>query len=210
MTQIDVTANELSARFLNVHESQAVFRLLLDSLSRPGEVFHLPAELVGRIPPVEIPLLAVLGYDTPFSVIDGDATCEQLISRATSGRIVPYDEAAYICVLNPLNSLLPLGFSLGTALRPDFAAQVVVQISGIFTAATEETSTFVISGPGVETVNHVACTGVQEGQLNFLLQRIWSAPRGTDLWLVGVDGSLVGVPRTSEVTPGAHWDKENN
>ena len=87
MTDARVDAAELGARFLTVHESQAVFRLLLESVSRPGTVLRFPSELVKRIPAVEIPLLALLGYNTPFALIGADSSREVLISRVTSGVI---------------------------------------------------------------------------------------------------------------------------
>jgi len=204
-TQID--AAELSARFLDLHESQIVFRLLLDALSQPGTIFHLPAELVTRIPVVEIPLLALLGYDTPFALVEANTSREQLIARATSGRISDPSVAGYLGVCDPRSELLPMGFSLGTPMRPDTAAQVSVQVSGIFTAATESTATLLISGPGVESVNHVMCDGAASGELEFLLRRDWTAPRGLDMWIVGVDGSFIGIPRTSRISAGPSWNK---
>jgi len=92
-------------------------------------------------------------------------------------------------------------------MRPDAAAQVSVQVSGIFTAATESTATLLISGPGVESVNHVMSDGAASGELEFLLRRDWTAPRGLDLWIVGVDGSFIGIPRTSRVSAGPSWNK---
>lgn len=207
MSDTQIEAAELSARFLDLHESQTVFRLLLDALSQPGTVFHLPAELVTRIPVVEIPLLALLGYDTPFALVGADTSREQLIARATSGRITDSTTAGYLGVCDSRTELLPMGFCLGTPMRPDTAAQVSVQVSGIFTAATESTATLHISGPGVESVNHVICDGAATGELEFLLRRDWTAPRGLDMWIIGVDGSFIGIPRTSRITTGPSWNK---
>ena len=207
MSDTQIEATELSARFLDLHESQIVFRLLLDALSQPGKVFHLPAELVARIPVVEVPLLALLGYDTPFAFLAADASREQLIARATSGRIVEPAVAAYLGVPDSRTELLPMGLCLGTPMRPDSAAQVSVQVNGIFTSATESTATLHISGPGVETTNHVTCDGATTGELEFLLRRDWTAPRGLDLWVIGVDGSFIGIPRTSRISAGPSWNK---
>jgi len=207
MSDPHIGAAELSARFLDLHESQIVFRLLLDALSQPGKIFHLPAELVARIPVVEIPLLGLLGYDTPFALIGADTSREQLIARATSGRITDSTTAGYLGVCDSRTELLPMGFCLGTPMRPDTAAQVSVQVSGIFTAATESTATLHISGPGVESVNHVGCDGTTTGELEFLLRRDWTAPRGLDMWIIGVDGSFIGIPRTSRITTGPSWNK---
>ena len=207
MSDTQIEAAELSARFLDLHESQTVFRLLLDALSQPGRVFRLPADLVARIPVVEVPLLALLGYDTPFAFLAADATREQLIARATSGRIVEPAVAAYLGVPDSRTELLPMGLCLGTPMRPDSAAQVSVQVNGIFTSATESTATLHISGPGVETTNHVTCDGATTGELEFLLRRDWTAPRGLDLWVIGVDGSFIGIPRTSRISAGPSWNK---
>ena len=207
MSDTQIEAAELSARLLDLHESQTVFRLLLDALSQPGKVFRLPADLVARIPVVEVPLLALLGYDTPFALLAADASREQLIARATSGRIVEPAVAAYLGVPDSRTELLPMGLCLGTPMRPDSAAQVSVQVNGIFTSATESTATLHISGPGVETTNHVTCDGATTGELEFLLRRDWTAPRGLDLWVIGVDGSFIGIPRTSRISAGPSWNK---
>jgi len=198
MTDVRVDAAELGARFLTVHESQAVFRLLLESVSRPGTVLQFPSELVERIPAVEIPLLALLGYNTPFALIGADNSREVLISRVTSGVISSPENAAYVGVLDAHSPLLPLGLSLGTPMRPDFAAQVSVQMSGTFTP-TATASTLTVSGPGVEFENHVSYNGGSIDELSFLARRNWKAPCGLDLWLVGSDGSFIGISRTSTV-----------
>jgi len=207
MSDTQIEAAELGARFLDLHESQIVFRLLLDALSQPGKVFHLPAELVARIPVVEIPLLALLGYDTPFALVGADASRENLIARATSGRITDATVATYIGVSDSQTELLPMGFCLGTPMRPDSAAQVSVQVNGIFTSTEEPAATLHISGPGVESVNHVICDGVTAGELEFLRRRDWTAPHGIDMWIIGVDGSFIGIPRTSHVVAGPSWNK---
>lgn len=207
MSDTQIEAAELSARFLDLHESQTVFRLLLDALSQPGKVFHLPAELVARIPVVEVPLLALLGYDTPFSLVSDQSSREHLIARATSGRIVEPAVAAYVGVCDSRIDLLPMGFCLGTPMRPDTAAQVSVQVNGIFTSATESTASLHVRGPGVETTNHVSCDGATTGELEFLLRRDWTAPRGLDMWIIGVDGSFIGIPRTSRISAGPSWNK---
>ncbi len=207
MSDTQIEAAELSARFLDLHESQTVFRLLLDALSQPGKVFHLPAELVTRIPVVEVPILALLGYDTPFALVAADSSREQLIARATSGRIVEPAVAAYVGVCDSRTEFLPMGLCLGTPMRPDSAAQVSVQVNGIFASATESTASLHISGPGVETTNFVSFDGATPSELDFLLRRDWSAPRGLDMWIIGVDGSFIGIPRTSHVSAGPSWNK---
>ena len=207
MSDTHIEAAELSARFLDIHESQIVFRLLLDALSQPGKIFHLPAELVTRIPVVEIPLLALLGYDTPFALVGADTSREQLVARATSGRVTDPTAAGYLGVCDPRTELLPMSFCLGTPMRPDTAAQVSVQVNGIFSSATEPNATLLVSGPGVESVNHVLCDGANTGELEFLLRRDWTAPRGLDMWIIGVDGSFIGIPRTSRVSAGPSWNK---
>jgi alpha-D-ribose 1-methylphosphonate 5-triphosphate synthase subunit PhnH len=207
MSDTHIEAAELSARFLDLHESQIVFRLLLDALSQPGKIFHLPAELVARIPVVEIPLLALLGYDTPFALVGADTSREQLVARATSGRVTDPTAAGYLGVCDPRTELFPMGFCLGTPMRPDTAAQVSVQVNGIFASATESTATLHVSGPGVESANHVRCDGITTGELEFLLRRDWTAPRGLDMWIIGVDGSFIGIPRTSRITTGPSWNK---
>jgi alpha-D-ribose 1-methylphosphonate 5-triphosphate synthase subunit PhnH len=207
MGSAPLEATELSARFLNVHDSQNVFRLLLDALSRPGIIQQFPSELLSRISPVEIPLLALLGYNTSFALVGADESRSQLIERATSGRTEAPETASYVAVFDSKNALLPMGFNMGSPMRPDSAAQVSVLINGTLQTADSQTSTFEMTGPGIEEIHHIAVKECPTSELEFLFRRDWSAPRGIDMWLVGSDGSFIGIPRTSRIQRGTAWSK---
>jgi len=207
MTSTPLAAAELSARFLNVHDSQNVFRLLMDALSRPGIIQHFPSELISRISPVEIPLLALLGYNTSFALVGADESRTQLMERATSGRPEAPELASYVAVFDSENPLLPMGLCMGSPMRPDFAAQVSVQIKGTLRTAESNSSTFEMTGPGIEEIHHIAVDESATSELEFLFRRDWSAPRGIDMWLIGSDGSFIGIPRTSRIQRGTAWNK---
>lgn len=188
---------------LNVHESQGVFRTLLDALSQPGTIHHLPQSVAQRFVPALAPLAALVSHDVPFSICEGESVGTSIaVERATFGRSVDPEFAAYIAVLS---GHFPDASTIrrGSPHRPDGGCQISYQISGRLVPGGIGAATFTIAGPGVPTVRSISIewTTDELSSLQSLLNaRSDSKPMGFDIWLVDDIGQVVGIPRTSNVT----------
>ena len=82
---------------LDVYESQEVFRTLLDALSQPGTIHHLPQTVAQRFVPALAPLAALVSHDVPFSICGGESAASSIaVERATFGRSVDPDFSVFI------------------------------------------------------------------------------------------------------------------
>lgn len=188
---------------LNVHESQGVFRTLLDALSQPGTIHHLPQTVAQRFVPALAPLAALVSHDVPFSICGAPSVETSIaVERATFGRSVDPEFASYIAALAghaPTASLI----RRGSPQRPDGGCQLSYQISGRLVTSTTEAFTFSITGPGVPTVRRISIEWASNELSS--LQQLFEArndfrPMGFDIWLVDDFGQVVGIPRTSNIT----------
>ena len=188
---------------LNVHESQEVFRTLLDALSQPGTIHHLPQTVSHRFTPVLAPLAALVSHDVPFSICGGESVATSIaVERATFGRSVEPEFAAFIAALS---GHVPDASTIrrGSPHRPDGGCQISYQISGRLVPGTTRESIFSIAGPGVPTVRNVSvewATDELSSLQELLGARSDSWPMGFDIWLVDDFGQVVGIPRTSNIT----------
>lgn len=188
---------------LNVHESQGVFRTLLDALSQPGTIHHLPQTVAQRFIPALAPLAALVSHDVPFSICGAPSVKTSLaVERATFGRSVDPEFASYIAALA---GHVPDAGSIrrGSAHRPDGGCQISYQISGRLVPGTTGESIFSIAGPGVPTVRSISIEWASHELSS--LQQLFEArddfrPMGFDIWLVDDFGQVVGIPRTSNIT----------
>jgi alpha-D-ribose 1-methylphosphonate 5-triphosphate synthase subunit PhnH len=187
----------------DVHESQALFRLLLDSLSRPGSIFELPQWVGTRTIPALVPLIALVSHDVPFAIVGAsDTGLDEAIARATAGRLAPVRDAAYVALLGPASSDLS-EIKMGSPQRPDHAAQVGLQVNGSMAQSAAADATFSLRGPGVAGVRHVRFEGDTDSVRlldSVLAVRPAQPPCGFDLWIFDTSGHVIGVPRTSLVT----------
>lgn len=188
---------------LKVHESQEVFKTLLDALSQPGTIHHLPQTVSHRFTPALAPLAALVSHDVPFSICGGESVATSIaVERATFGRCVDPEFAAYIVALT---GHVPVASTIrrGSPHRPDGGCQISYQISGRLVASATEASTFSITGPGVPTVRSLSvewATDELSSLQSLLTARSDSWPMGFDIWLVDDFGQVVGIPRTSNIT----------
>jgi phosphonate C-P lyase system protein PhnH len=188
---------------LDVYESQEVFRTLLDALSQPGTIHHLPQAVAHRFVPALAPLAALVSHDVPFAICGVESVATSIaVERATFGRSVDPELAIFIAALSG-NTPEARTIKRGSPHRPDGGCQISYQISGRLIPGTTEQSTFSIAGPGVPTVRTISVEWATD-QLSSLQQlldaRSDSWPMGFDIWLVDDFGQVVGIPRTSNIT----------
>jgi alpha-D-ribose 1-methylphosphonate 5-triphosphate synthase subunit PhnH len=189
-----------------VHDTQAVFRTLLDALARPGRVGVIETAL----PAAEVAndangseraglaafasLLALSDYATPVWLAQPDAALAAALRfHADAPLAATASEAAFIYVhdaatLPPLDS-----FAIGTPESPELSATVFVRVDS-FTGGAPIT----LRGPGIENTHTIEPVGLPE--------RFWQEraalgslfPCGIDFYLV-CGAQLVGLPRTTSV-----------
>jgi phosphonate C-P lyase system protein PhnH len=194
----------LSNAFLDVHESQHVFTILLNSLSNPGTIYFIDQAIWERTDGCAVPLLALLGHETPFCVLgEHSEELTAIVQHVTTGRPSSLKDARYIAMPHTITSEDFAEISVGSDLRPDSATQISVYCSGRFSTSASSSikgTSVRLSGPGVNGESELTFEHIDSVVLASLLNRKNAFPRGHDFWFCNSEGQVVAIPRSTTVT----------
>jgi len=185
-----------------VHDTQAVFRTLLDALARPGTIGTIETRLPaadGNDPAraglaAFASLLALCDYATPVWLAQPDAALAAALSFHADAPFAATSADASFAYVHDAAALPPLdAFQCGTPESPETSATVLVRVDALTGGAP-----LTLSGPGIDGTRTIAPVGLPE--------RFWSGraalaplfPCGPDFYLV-CGASLIGLPRTTLV-----------
>lgn len=181
-----------------VHDTQAVFRTLLDALSRPGTIGVvenvLPAVRATRADLAAFAaLLALCDYATPVWLAQTDTALGSALRFHTGAPQVNDPAEAAFAYIHDAATLPPLEtFALGAAESPEQAVTLLIRVDSLTGGAP-----IVLSGPGIQHTATIAPVGLPE---HFWRERAALAPLspcGVDCYLVCGD-TLIGLPRTTQ------------
>jgi alpha-D-ribose 1-methylphosphonate 5-triphosphate synthase subunit PhnH len=178
---------------LNPLTSQAVFRVLLESLARPGRVFQLPAES-GEVGPGIVPLaLAVVGSKV---AVAGAPDWQARICRATGASPTGVVEASLVAIYGTAEAEMVSRLRRGSAEAPEEGAKVGLAC-GTLTEGGPGDTTIELSGPGVPGRTLLGVNGVGREVFDALRAANAMFPAGVDVWLVDERGRVAGLPRSA-------------
>lgn len=181
-----------------VHDTQAVFRTLLDALSRPGTVGVIENVLPeGRATRTELApfaaLLALCDYATPVWLAQPDTALGSALRFHTGAPLVDEPGQAAFAYIHDAGALPPLErFALGAAESPEQSVTLLIRVDALTGGAP-----IVLSGPGIQHTATIAPVGLPE---HFWRERAALAPLfpcGVDCYLV-CGARLIGLPRTTQ------------
>jgi alpha-D-ribose 1-methylphosphonate 5-triphosphate synthase subunit PhnH len=128
--------------------TQAVFRVTLDALARPGTVRRLPTAevepLAGHVPAALLPLLALADLSTRVCVVgdeagpggDGGALAalNEIVRVATNAPRSALEDARLVAALRPLGPAELASLRVGTAAAPEDGALACLAVTGVAAA----------------------------------------------------------------------------
>lgn len=183
-----------------VHQTQKVFRKLLEALSRPGDIQILQPSNHQRtgisFQTMDV-LLTLLDGEVSFHLVGEDLNTEAEIELLTMSAPKAIEEADFIIV--------PLGadpglvcrelakVKNGTFLEPDAAATVIIECQEIDSAKQ-----FRLSGPGIKTETNLSVTNA-EVWMRIRKAKNEEYPLGIDIFCIDQMNHLVGLPRTAKI-----------
>jgi alpha-D-ribose 1-methylphosphonate 5-triphosphate synthase subunit PhnH len=183
--------------------SQAVFRVLLESLARPGRVMALPAPVPGGGPGAEagrevgpgvVPLaLAVIGSKV---AVMGAPSWQARICRATGASSADLAEASLVAIYGTADPRAVSRLRRGSAVAPEDGAKVGLACGALTEGGPGET-VLELSGPGVPGRTRLGVDGVDREVFDALRAANAMFPAGVDVWLVDERGQVAGLPRST-------------
>jgi alpha-D-ribose 1-methylphosphonate 5-triphosphate synthase subunit PhnH len=176
--------------------SQAVFRVLLESLARPGRIYQLPEVSGGRGPepgPGIVPLaLAVIGSKV---AILGEPAWQARVCRATGALPADVSEASLVAIYGRADAHTVSRLRRGSAAVPEEGAKVGLAC-GSLTAGGPGEVTVELSGAGVPGRMRLGVDGLGREVFGALRSANATFPAGVDVWLVDDGGQVAGLPRS--------------
>ena len=209
-TDLRQYAAKVAACRFNALESQAVFKLMLEALSRPGLIGHFPSEIQHRLPCVLAPVIVLADVETRIHIAQtSQFNWESALISATGARPSVISTADLIAI--PLEAAELISQVLesaprGTALAPEYGARVIIGVRRIYSDEVEPTINesshglkLRLSGPGIKDERIVWVDGISLQDFQTLQRSNAHFPSGIDVWMTTDNGQILGLPRSTQI-----------
>lgn len=177
------------------HDSQRLFRAVLDAFSHPGRIVALPQPpdgVGGLSAAASAFLLTLVDRETPLWLAPAfrTAVVQDFLRFHTGAPIVTREADALFAVVTPDRTPLLDGFALGSDPYPDRSATLVVELPSLAGGPERR-----LRGPGIDGSTTLAVVGLPE---SFAME--WAAnhalfPCGVDL-VFAAGSQLLALPRS--------------
>lgn len=185
-----------------VFDAQRHFRVLLDSMARPGKINILEdvtletphglgkaAALVG---------LALLDAEATFWVESNNIA--EYFNLNTGSFLTEVNKADFLFmnIETDLNQIEAV--KIGTLQYPEQGATLVIQVENVSNAMLENGVVIELRGPGVKEVNTICIKGVTTNLLEWIQSKNEEFPLGVDLIFTDYHNNITCIPRSNQIT----------
>jgi alpha-D-ribose 1-methylphosphonate 5-triphosphate synthase subunit PhnH len=195
--------------FDDVFDSQAVFRGLLDALSRPGRIVTLPPRGYpgaprGFCPPALSVLKTLCDHRVSFCIGSGIRTPEwvRYLEQNLATRHESVEKADYVLLDGRMYDHDVLLMNRGLPEFPEAGATALLCVDRLAEGRAESGSPSLhlsLCGPGVNGSAILTAVGLDSRYQEARAEANRLYPVGIDMFLVDPDGRLAGIPRTTVV-----------
>lgn len=212
---IELEARRLPAKVaackFDALESQAIFKLMLDTTSQPGLIADLPRRIVDRIPSSLALLVVLADVETRVHVIDTPTSVwAEAVTGATGARPSRVEDADLIAVPVDASDQLTSIFTLahpGSAFSPESGARLMIGVNDIRSHGVSDSAgvQLVVRGPGVDGERVLCIDGLTEADVAAWCTTNSRFPAGVDVWFTTDEGRITAIPRSSRLDIVATW-----
>jgi alpha-D-ribose 1-methylphosphonate 5-triphosphate synthase subunit PhnH len=184
-----------------VFDAQEHYRLLLDSLSRPGKINTIPFLEIQQPAAINnagaLIAFSLLNTDATFHAI-GETAVSDFIALHTSAKIAALQQADFIFIPGTQDVAFIAELKTGTLSYPEDSATIVADVLEISDSPISGALKITLKGPGILGVNIVYVNGLNPAILDELKERNLEFPLGIDLFLTDRDNRVIGIPRSND------------
>jgi alpha-D-ribose 1-methylphosphonate 5-triphosphate synthase subunit PhnH len=183
-----------------VRETQLTFRVLLDTMARPGTVRQLPVAAEGAPvnPWLAATLLTLLDHEVGLAVepFAGAEAIELYVRQRTAARPTTAEQADFVVVSwDTVDSSLPLRLRAGTLEYPNDSATLLILVPPLGETSGLRLN---LAGPGVPA-GYTAWVGGLSPALFAARDEAAEYPCGIDLLLIDPSGQVLALPRSTAI-----------
>jgi len=180
------------------HDSQRVFRAVLDAFSHPGRIIAVPAETEtpGALSVAATAfLLTLVDRETPLWLAPDldSAEVRDFVRFHTGAAIVPDTTAAIFALVTPARQPMLDGFAIGTDPYPDRSATLVIQVPALRGGPIRT-----LRGPGVDGSETAGIAGLADSFWSEWAANRVLFPCGVDV-VFAAGSELLALPRSIAV-----------
>lgn len=199
-----------------VHDLQSIYRKMLDSTSRPGQLSDLRKEAAlleaegqnGCTASLLLLALTLFDQEVTFKVFSAQADAvSKTINQLTYAQPTETEQADYLLILQDaeIGSLEEAIHKAkpGTLKNPHVSATIIVETGSVTTGET-----LLLKGPGIQTMES-ACVDLKGNWLESRQDKNKEFPLGIDMMVIDQNHQLLSLPRTTQISRNrvvVEWD----
>lgn len=183
-----------------VHDGQALFRAVMDALSRPGRVRALATHLSPPAPLTpELAAIALTLVDAETPVwLDAPLRAEPEVAaflrfHSAAPLTEAPDRAAFALIADPAHCPPLDSFAQGSLAYPDTSTTLILAVESL-----SDTAGPVFAGPGIQGTARVAARPLPADWPAQMIANHAGFPMGVDLLFVA-PGRIAGLPRSARL-----------
>jgi len=185
-----------------VFDAQTHYRILLDSMARPGKINLLKAASVSSREGINhasvLVAFTLLNADTSFCVLGSDRNdISRYLLINTSSHPVPYPTADFIFLSGNREGKEIGEVKTGTLPYPEEGATLVIDTEEISDHPLDGSVEFTLKGPGVEGEKKIYVRGLNMELPEAVKEQNLEFPLGIDMILTDKDHRLICIPRSN-------------
>ena len=186
-----------------VFDAQEQFRLILDSMSRPGKINVLPDMDIE--PPAGLNkggaliAFALLNTDVTFYAHGkNDEEITGYIALNTTAGPVSVHEADFIFINGLHGAVVISEAKVGNLLYPEESATFVIDVDAISHQPIDGALLLKLKGPGIKNEERVYIKGIHADLIEAVTELNTEFPLGIDMILTDVQNNLLCIPRSNQ------------
>ncbi len=188
-----------------IFDAQEHFRLILDSMARPGKINVIPnldIQMVDGINKASALIgFSLLNTDASFCAIgELSYTIEKFITLHTAAKIESLQNADFVFVKGSQSDQFIADLKIGTLPYPEDSATIVLDVLNISTEEIADSLQLNLKGPGIKTVETVYVTGLNHAIMDAVKEQNFEFPLGIDLMLTDKENNMICIPRSNDFT----------
>lgn len=185
--------------------TQALFRTLLDCMSRPGKIGKMAPSNgvleIGLDPCVVSVALTLLDQEVSFHIVHDNGASSSMLQVYTMARMAPMEQCDFV-FLQGTDAVDIRSLKRGILTYPDESATVVCSVKRLSAAATRSpgTTRLTLSGPGIKDKCQLCIDGIDQQLMSCWQTANQEYPLGIDWIFVDVEGNVCCIPRSTQFT----------
>lgn len=191
----------IEAQFDKVFDTQHIYRLLIDAMSRPGKINMLPSTIC-LTPPSALQKAAaavaftMLDHETGFCCLSSRHDVSDYIAINTGAAVQSVDAAEFIIFAGSSYAEISSA-CCGSLLSPEQGATLIIMVDRISNA--DGVLRLQLSGPGVKDSCDLFINGLEQKNLEIISQLNSEFPLGVDVIYTDGSGNIACVPRSGSM-----------